>query len=245
MNTIQIEHNLEELSCWSPKALITLGRSVLLWLREFSDFGIILLDRSLRVTCINRWIEKYAQKAEEELVGKDVADVFPDLGHGVLRGFLKDALDGKTTLISYGLHKYIIRVPTHPIFQQEQGTMCQADLICPLVEEGSVKGVLVKIEDVTERILKERELRSAIESLQQALKEVKTLKGLLPICASCKKIRNDKGYWEQLETYIMEHTDAQFTHGICPECMERLYPEIYKKMMAQKKEGGHEGPSGG
>jgi len=64
------------------------------------------------------------------------------------------------------------------------------------------------------------------------LQEVKTLSGLLPICASCKKIRDDKGYWNILEQYISEHSDAEFTHGICPECAQRLYPDYYKK---QKK----------
>lgn len=64
------------------------------------------------------------------------------------------------------------------------------------------------------------------ERLQQALHEVKELTGLLPICSACKKIRDDQGYWNQLETYIHERTDARFSHGICPDCMERLYPEV-------------------
>lgn len=52
----------------------------------------------------------------------------------------------------------------------------------------------------------------------------KTLSGMLPICASCKKIRDDKGYWNQIEAYITEHSEAKFSHGICPECMKKLYP---------------------
>lgn len=62
--------------------------------------------------------------------------------------------------------------------------------------------------------------------LEQALREVKELTGLLPICSACKKIRDDQGYWNQLETYIHAHTAARFSHGICPECMERLYPDV-------------------
>lgn len=65
--------------------------------------------------------------------------------------------------------------------------------------------------------------------LKKALTEIKKLTGLLPICASCKKIRNDKGYWEQLEVYIEDHSDAQFSHGICPDCAKKLYPEYYKE----------------
>lgn len=61
------------------------------------------------------------------------------------------------------------------------------------------------------------------KELQKALARMKILQGLLPICASCKKIRNDEGYWERLETYIEDHSEADFTHGICPECVKKLY----------------------
>jgi hypothetical protein len=64
--------------------------------------------------------------------------------------------------------------------------------------------------------------------LQQALDNVKTLSGLIPICASCKKIRDDNGYWNQLEKYIIEHSDAQFTHGICPECTKNFFDDLKK-----------------
>jgi hypothetical protein len=67
-----------------------------------------------------------------------------------------------------------------------------------------------------------------IQELQEALGEIKQLSGLLPICASCKKIRDDKGYWNQIESYISKHSEAKFTHGICPECAKKLYPEFYK-----------------
>ena len=65
----------------------------------------------------------------------------------------------------------------------------------------------------------------AIDGLREALTKISTLRGLLPICASCKKIRDDKGYWNQIETYIMEHSDADFSHGICPDCAKELYGE--------------------
>lgn len=66
----------------------------------------------------------------------------------------------------------------------------------------------------------------AIARLNKALEEVKTLSGFLPICASCKKIRDDRGYWNQIETYISDHSEAEFSHGICPECCKKLYPEF-------------------
>ena len=63
--------------------------------------------------------------------------------------------------------------------------------------------------------------------LKEALSKVKILSGFLPICSSCKKIRDDKGYWNQIETYIGNHSEAEFTHGICPKCAKRLYPDFY------------------
>jgi HAMP domain-containing protein len=68
----------------------------------------------------------------------------------------------------------------------------------------------------------------AIDGLHEALNKISTLRGLLPICASCKKIRDDKGYWNQIEVYIMEHTEADFSHGICPDCAKELYGEYLK-----------------
>ena len=62
--------------------------------------------------------------------------------------------------------------------------------------------------------------------MQDALASVKSLSGLLPICASCKKIRDDKGYWSQVESYIQKHSDATFAHGLCPDCLKQLYPEL-------------------
>lgn len=65
--------------------------------------------------------------------------------------------------------------------------------------------------------------------LQKALSEVKLLSGFLPICSSCKKVRNDKGYWSQIESYIQEHTEAEFSHGFCPDCIQKLYPKFDSK----------------
>ncbi len=85
--------------------------------------------------------------------------------------------------------------------------------------------------DITERKQTEMERERLIGELQKALENIKTLKGLLPICAECKKIRDDKGYWNQIEGYIERYSDALFSHGLCPECMDRLYgdKDWYKK----------------
>jgi CheY-like chemotaxis protein len=73
---------------------------------------------------------------------------------------------------------------------------------------------------------RERELAEKNRELAQTLQEVKVLRGFIPICASCKKIRDDKGYWQQIETYIQERSEALFSHGICKDCMKKLYPDL-------------------
>jgi DNA-binding NtrC family response regulator len=77
----------------------------------------------------------------------------------------------------------------------------------------------------TRRAQEEKE--ALIVELRQALAKVKTLRGLLPVCANCKKIRDDRGYWTRIEEYLREHSDADVSHGICPECARQLYPDLY------------------
>ena len=79
-----------------------------------------------------------------------------------------------------------------------------------------------------ERILRlERGLADRNRALEKTLGEMKRLSGLLPMCANCKNIRDDQGYWHQVESYIRDHSEADFTHGLCPACLEKLYPEIF------------------
>jgi len=79
------------------------------------------------------------------------------------------------------------------------------------------------INDISKRKTYEQEREDLITKLEKALAEIKTLRGILPICATCKKIRDDKGYWNQIETYIGAHSKVKFTHGICPECQAEFY----------------------
>jgi PAS domain S-box-containing protein len=91
---------------------------------------------------------------------------------------------------------------------------------------GRLVGKMASFVDITKRKEIEADRENLITKLQDALQKVKTLRGIIPICASCKKIRDDKGYWNQIEKYIKEHSDADFSHGICPECAKRLYPDL-------------------
>jgi CheY-like chemotaxis protein len=81
-------------------------------------------------------------------------------------------------------------------------------------------------QEMDSRKAREQELKKRTQELEQALKEVKVLRGFIPICASCKKIRNDQGYWQLVEAYIREHSEAEFSHGICPDCIKKFFPGV-------------------
>jgi len=93
-----------------------------------------------------------------------------------------------------------------------------------LGQDGDIISAVHIISDITVLYRKEEQQKNLISELQDALAKVKMLSGFLPICASCKKIRDDKGYWNQIEAYIRDHSEAEFSHGLCPECAKKLYP---------------------
>lgn len=94
--------------------------------------------------------------------------------------------------------------------------------------DNNITGVVHVVRDITERKEMEENREKLILELKKALAKVKTLKGLLPICASCSKIRDDKGSWTHVDVYIRNHSEAEFTHSYCPECAERHFPENYR-----------------
>jgi len=91
-----------------------------------------------------------------------------------------------------------------------------------------VASALTLKREMDHRKAREEDLRRSNDELHQALKEVKALRGLIPICASCKKIRNDGGFWQQLEDYLSEHSGVEFSHGLCQPCIKKLYPGVYR-----------------
>jgi two-component system, cell cycle sensor histidine kinase and response regulator CckA len=112
----------------------------------------------------------------------------------------------------------------HGRYGGEVPVNCSGDPI--LDEKGKIRGVVLVFRDITKRRRAEEEKDAIIADLKQAIDKIRTLSGLLPICASCKKIRDDKGYWNQIEAYIRKHSEAEFTHGICPDCAKKLYPTL-------------------
>jgi PAS domain S-box-containing protein len=116
---------------------------------------------------------------------------------------------------------------------------CSVSATVQYGEYGEIEWMDGVLEDVTERKQAEEERERLLHDLTEAVATAKTLSGMLPICASCKRIRDDKGYWEQVDVYVSEHSEAEFTHGVCPECFKKLYPGYLienSKMKTDKKD---------
>lgn len=101
---------------------------------------------------------------------------------------------------------------------------------------GKFSGTIVILNNITERRQAEQEKTELISELQCSMAEIKKLSGFIPICSSCKKIRDDKGYWQQVEQYVSERSEAQFSHGICPDCMKKLYPEFADEVLKDPRQ---------
>lgn len=117
------------------------------------------------------------------------------------------------------------RMELHTVNQAGKSIWVQLDMTISGKNESAVsRSCRIVMSDIRERKQAEEVRSLLIAELEGALEKVKALSGLLPICANCKKIRDDKGYWNQVEFFIQEHSDAQFTHSLCPECKKKLYP---------------------
>ena len=156
----------------------------------------------------NQAAEKIFGYRAEEIIGRSVAVLFPDDKRDELIGLMERLRRGEQA----GLYEST-RV------RKDGQIIPVSTTVSPIRDaDGNIVGASAITRDITRRKNAEEERARLIEELQAALKQVKTLSGLVPICASCKRIRDDKGYWQQVEIYISSHTDAEFTHGICPEC---------------------------
>lgn len=152
-----------------------------------------------------------------EVIGKTPFDLMPEdeverVG-GLFRGIF-DSRESFNGLENTNLHK------------DGQHVVLETSGVPVLDKDGNLVGYRGMDRDISDRKQGEEEREKLIVKLQDAISNIKTLKGMLPICASCKKIRDDKGYWNQIEAYIREHSEAEFSHGICPECAKKLYPDL-------------------
>jgi len=176
-----------------------------------SDF-VSVHDKDLKFVKVNKALADFLGKDPEELIGQHCFNVMHGLDHPWPECPHLTALNkGKT--FSFEVHDDHIGVPLL--------VTCS-----PLkAEDGSMLGSVHVARDISEQKKAAEEREKLIKALEENLAKVKLLSGFLPICAACKKIRDDKGYWQQVEEYIRNHSEAQFSHSICPSCAKELYPD--------------------
>ncbi len=122
------------------------------------------------------------------------------------------------------------RISDHEvIFRMKSGEIRHMLRSAELIDLDGEAAIVSVSKDITERIRLAADRERLIDELEHSLSKVKLLSGMLPICASCKKIRDDKGYWLQIESYLRDHSEAVFTHGLCPDCADKLFPGYDKK----------------
>ena len=180
--------------------------------------GFLMADTRGRMLYVNRLIEKMFAYPEMELIGQPVEVLIPERFHDEHTAhrmiFMKNPSPRK---MGEGRNLYA-RKKNGEEFPVEVG----------LGYAHTQSGIIISavIIDISRQQKMEKEREGLIAELKDALSRVKQLSGLLPICASCKKIRDDGGYWNQIEAYIRDHSEADFSHGICPDCARRLYPDL-------------------
>ncbi|MCI0403619.1 MAG: PAS domain S-box protein, partial [Acidobacteria bacterium] len=189
---------------------------------ENSPLGIVAHDAEGRVRLCNPAFERLFGHACKNIQGERLdALISSETYASEAAGITRQVVGGNS-----------VQVTTRR--QRRDGTLLDVRIYgVPLIVGGELLGGFGLYEDITEPKRAEEERERLVVELQEALANIKTLSGLLPICASCKKIRDDQGYWSQIESYISARSRAQFSHGICPECAQQLYPEHYHKMFPE------------
>jgi len=166
---------------------------------------------------------RYVNNAFARGVGKTLGEI---IGNKIWDVFEKDEADKRFAIVKKVFteakaEELEVRVPL------PSGDTYYLTTVKPVLNDaGAVETVICTSKNITKRKLAEIALQKEHDKLLKALKEIKTLSGLLPICAACKNIRDDKGYWNQIEGYIQQHSDAEFSHAICPACAKKLYPDL-------------------
>lgn len=189
---------------------------------ENANDAIFLLRGERIIDCNKKTLEMFGCSMEQ-IVGEapyGFAPIFQSKGINSKELFykkLRAALDGEPQFFEWRHCRY-----DRSVFDTE------VSLNRIVLRNETLIQIIVR--DVTERKQDGERQQKLILELNEALAKVKTLSGFLPICASCKKIRNDSGEWEQMEVYIRDRSEADFSHGICPECAKQLYPEIYQRI---------------
>ena len=187
--------------------------------------GVLVFDKAGKLSFINPEAEQLLGWPGEELLGKNIHDV---VHYKKSDGTLLSAEDcPNIRMLETGKRVF----NDDDAYIRKDGTILPVSYIStPILKLGKVLASVVAFRDITRRKETEAKRERLIVELRDALAKINTLRGLIPICASCKKIRDDQGFWNSIEKYIMEHSEAEFSHGICPDCAKKLYPEYYKEI---------------
>ncbi len=185
--------------------------------------GIFVLDAQGKIAFMNPEAERLLGWTRDELNEKGV--------HSIIH--YRTADGAPLPLEECSMHKVIREgsscASSDEVFVRKDGTVFPIAMVSsPIREGGKVIAAVTAFRDITEQKEMAQEREQLILAYEDALTNIKTLKGLMPICASCKRIRDDKGYWNQIEAYISMHSDAEFSHGLCPECAKKIYPKYYE-----------------
>lgn len=199
---------------------------------SFNAISIIDFDTGKFVDCNKSAVEIHDTGSKEALIGKTPAELSPEYQPN---GMLSTVLAVQHIQDAYKEGKNEFEW-THC---KNDGALFEVLVTLNPFMVGEKKYIMAITKDITYRKQAEYGREKLIKALQASLENVKTLRGLLPICSHCKKIRDDKGYWNLLETHIQEHSYASFSHSICPDCTHELYSheDWYKKMKERKKHG--------
>ncbi len=181
-------------------------------------------DMNLMITYISPSVKKALDYAPEELLGRTPGDVMTPLSFAGTMSVLEDALKREQQEIADPGRS----VSFETAYYHRNGSTIWFDNVASFIrdQEGKITGIHGVSRNITDWKHAAEERERLIADLQQALSQVKTLSGLLPVCSHCKKVRDDKGYWNQLDKYLLEHTGTFVSHGICPECAAKYYPDI-------------------
>jgi len=189
-------------------------------LYESTQDGITMTDIKGNIVECNRAYSDMLGYSEKEIIGLTYQQTTPAKWHAMERDIVINKIL-KTGYSDIYEKEYIRKDGT--VFPVSMRVWAIKD------EAGNNTGMWGIVRDFTERKRAEEALEEERRRLKQALDEVRTLRGIVPICANCKNIRDDKGYWNQVEKYVSDHTEAKFTHGICPDCVKALYPQLKKQ----------------
>jgi len=191
----------------------------IIWWRimiEDSGDGIVILDRNGKVHESNK---KYA-----DMLGYSMEEVRQLYVWDWDANFDKEKLQEMLLTINEAGRKF------ETLHRRKDGSIIDVEISTNGAVYREQKLIFCICRDITDKKRAAKEREDLISKLQKTLAEIKMLRGILPLCSFCKKIRDDKGYWEQVDIYIHKYSEADISHSICPECMKKYYPNAYRKI---------------